>query len=140
MKTYDIYYGYDDRQSEALAKMIGQTITRIEGGEKGEDEILFHLESGEKVYLFHAQNCCEHVAISDREGDLQDLIGSPLTLAEVVTRSEEEDDPYGGSITWTFYKFATVKGYVDFTWRGESNGYYSEAVDMKYIYVEEVAE
>ena len=51
-------------------------------------------------------------------------------MAEEVTH-ESTNTEYGDSQTYTFYKFATVKGYVTVRWYGTSNGYYSESVDFR---------
>ncbi len=78
--------------------------------------------------FYHEQDCCESVYVQDVTGDLQDLIGSPITLAaESVSELQSSDAHIIG--TATFYKFATLKGYVDIRWLGESNGYYSESVE-----------
>jgi hypothetical protein len=78
----------------------------------------------------HQQDCCETVRINDIVGDLQDLVGEPLLVAEEVKGATEPDEEHYESYTYTFYKFATRKGYVDVRWLGESNGYYSEGVDL----------
>ena len=98
---------------------------------KDNRELVFTLDTGEKYRLFHVQDCCEDVFIEDIVGDLVDLIDSPVLMAEEVSNHEYEDVDTSG--TWTFYKLATVRGYVTVRWYGESNGYYSESVDWERV-------
>ena len=72
-----------------------------------------------------------YIYIEDICGDINNLIGSKIIMAEeVINRDLSPLNKYDESYTWTFYKFATVKGYVTIRWYGESNGYYSERVDF----------
>ena len=115
---------------EGLARMVGKTFTRVEGS-AGDGEMRFVTADGETFLFSHYQDCCESVRIEDVCGDIQDLVGEPILMAEEVSgEAPASDEDHWGSQTWTFYKFATRKGYVDVRWLGESNGYYSESVDM----------
>jgi len=74
----------------------------------------------------------------DINGDLEDLIGSEILLAEEVTNENENPEgvevpKYQESFTWTFYKLSTIKGSVTIRWYGESNGYYSESVTFESV-------
>ena len=113
-----------------LKDLIGKVLKSVTASE---DELIFTLEDGKQYWLYHSQDCCESVTIESIVGDLTDLIGEPILVAEKVNgetpagyKFEYEPESY----TWTFYKFATRKGYVDVRWFGESNGYYSESVDF----------
>lgn len=106
--------------------MIGQVIERYELVDHDQELILY---TKDKSFQFlHHQDCCESVSIESIVGELDDLVGVPLTMAEVVSHSGDNGEYDGQETQWTFYKFATVKGYVDVRWFGSSNGYYSTGV------------
>lgn len=110
-----------------VEELTGKTFKSvIQTTHDSSDAIVF--EGDDVMYmLHHRQECCESVMLEEVVGELSDLEGSPITMAELVTDEGEEDDDY---FTWSFYKFATVKGYVTLRWYGTSNGYYSESVDF----------
>ena len=116
---------------EDIGVLVGKTLDSVEVND-AKDEITFVTTDGETYQMYHDQDCCESVYIEDIVGDMQDLVGSPILLAESSSNSEDppatEYEP--DSYTWTYYKFATIKGYVDIRWYGSSNGYYSESVDF----------
>lgn len=122
---------------ERLAKitdLIGKTFTSV----KCVDNELIFSNAYESYEFYHDQDCCEDVHIESIVGDLNDLVDNPILKAEESTSHENPVDfevpqKWGqDSFTWTFYKFATIKGYVDVRWYGESNGYYSEKVSINY--------
>ena len=110
----------------------GKTLSSVNGG-VGYGEIVFVTSEGETYRMYHDQDCCESVSVEDIVGDLQDLVGSEILVAEEVEGESpaDFDEKYYDSYTWTFYKFATRKGYVDIRWLGSSNGYYSEGVSFR---------
>ncbi len=96
------------------------------------DMIKFHTLSGKCFEMHHTQDCCESVILEDVCGDIQNLVGVPILRADEKTSNEPkgDEDYEPESCTYTFYTFATKKGYVDIRWFGSSNGYYSEGVDI----------
>jgi len=112
--------------------LAGKTLAKVY--QVGDEKIVFVTSEGDTFEMYHYQDCCEYVYIESVEGDLQSLVGNPLLVAEEVsgeTRGPQND--YDESYTWTFYKFATIRGHVDIRWYGSSNGYYSEAVSFEQV-------
>src|SRR5690625_1026902 len=118
---------------ENVNVLLGKTIEIIRNNDN--EELIFDTTSGESYKMYHEQDCCESVYIEEIIGNLDDLLGSPITMAEEVVQDGEGSD--WGTSTWTFYKFATNKGYVTIRWLGESNGYYSESVSFRKIEYQE---
>ena len=115
--------------------LLEKTITDLVGAEVGKEQIIFSCSDGTKYKMFHRQGCYENVYIEDIIGDVNTLIGSPILMAEDVSNECDKEalDEFTNSYTWTWYKLATIKGYVIIRWYGESNGHYSESVDFEEI-------
>ena len=115
---------------KSFDELVGRTLYKVEASD---ESMTLYLSETNYVRFFHYQDCCESVYIEDIVGDLNDLVGSPLLVAEEVSNYDAEPKYEGESYTWTFYKFATRKGYVDVRWYGSSNGYYSESVSVEVV-------
>ena len=121
--------GYKDRCK--FSELQGKTLTNIKIKIEDEDTIIFECLTGEKFILLHNRDCCEKVTIKDIVGDTNNLLNTPILLAEEIIGKNTRNDY--GSQTYSFYKLRTNKGSIDITWFGESNGYYSETVDFERI-------
>ena len=133
MKLVDVNrtaFGYPYRANNMCG--IDDLVGKVIKGLAYSDEY-FQILTDDCVYAFyHQQSCCESVWLTQVDGISDKIIGSRIIIAEVVT---DEKSVAGGSITWSFYKIGTNKGMIDFRWQGESNGYYSESVDLVKIEV-----
>jgi hypothetical protein len=135
-----------------VSELVGQTLKEVRQNRVNE-KIYFRTTDGVGYVMLHNQDCCESVGIESIVGDLKDLIGTPILVAEERTSSQRDGEKRGtvpdfiyieawrakyqdyqnDSETWTFYTFRTIKGSVDIRWYGSSNGYYSESVDFERI-------
>lgn len=98
----------------------------------GDVSIGIELENGQKYSLYHEQDCCEYVRLIKSEGNIENIIGSEVTLAE--EDSSEPDgynEKYDDSHTWSKFTLKTVKGQFTAWFLGESNGYYNESMTFK---------
>ena len=123
---------YWDKHVE-FETLKGKVVTKVT---QTDDTISFETQDGSSYLMYHSQDCCENVYVESIVGDLDDLLDSEVLLSEEVVGENPEgwtEDKYSESYTWTFYKLATRKGYVDIRWLGESNGYYSESVNFAKI-------
>ncbi len=120
-----------------ISVLKGLTITGIRGMKSDQDEIYFVTECGRSFRMLHHQDCCERVYLEDVVGDVNDLIGSPVLVAEEssseIPPDEDNREYFQDLQRWTYYKLATIKGYVDLRWYGSSNGYYSVGVSFEEV-------
>ena len=110
--------------------LLGFTLSAVEHNDDDE-AITFTRTDGVQVKMYHEQECCEHVWVEEIHGDLQALVGYPLTTAEVYTRdgglSEDGDDRM-----FTFYRIGNERHLATIRWCGESH-YYSIGVTVEAV-------
>jgi hypothetical protein len=121
--------GYSDRIE--VSSLVGEVLTYIDTDEKN-DEIMLTTASGRKIRIYHSQDCCESVRIEDTQGNWHDLVGKVIVEAsEDVQPSGDPPPEYPDSWTRTALTFRVDGATVISRWIGESNGYYSESVDIE---------
>lgn len=113
-----------------IEELLGKIIVSIDRAE--DDRYLgFNCSDGYSYVMYSEEWGYDNdmdLYLEDVCGNLEDLLKYPITMAEEINNEEGYQDGY--HCTWTFYKLATIKGYVTLRWCGFSNGYYSEAVDI----------
>jgi len=126
---------YGRARKAVVSDLLGQTLAGVES--IFDAMLILETTTGRAYKLWHAQDYEEMVTIESIVGDLDDLVGAPLLLANESSNStgglQDLQTPRSNLRTWTFYLFATIKGSVDIRWFGESNGYYSTSVDFAEI-------
>ena len=108
----------------------GKTIVEVVGLKKQEESVVLKLDYNSELEFYHEYSCCEDFWLEDFEFSGKSIIGAKIL--DVILVSENQDVTEWGTMTWTFYKVQTDKGELFMRWCGESNGYYSEDVDIKY--------
>lgn len=115
---------------DLTSKVKGKKIYCIDR-DPDNDLLVIEFTDSSELHFYHEQDCCEAVWLEQINDDLDAFDYA------VVTSFEEKEIECGGddygTYTATFYTMKTSAGYLDFNFRGESNGYYSEGIDIKFI-------
>ncbi len=115
------------RKHVEFSVLVGEVLDAVDI-DKRKDQILLTTRSGRQFLVYHEQDCCESVRIVGQDGNFEKLIGKPIVEARdnAVDTSEEAAD----SQTTTTLIFRVDGETVISRWVGDSNGYYSESVDI----------
>jgi hypothetical protein len=103
--------------------------------DNGAEGLLLHLKKDGvefNVWLEPYGDCCSHSYI-ESINDIDDLKDCVIfDYYEESNDKEDDEDEYGNTVRYHFYKFKTSNGYVDVEMRNESNGYYDGNLEAKY--------
>jgi len=76
--------------NSVLKMLVGEKIVAVTG-QVQDSEFKIETEDGLLFTFYHEQDCCESVYLEDVIGDVDDLIGGYVLLAE---ESSNDDDRY----------------------------------------------
>lgn len=110
----------------SISNLVGSTIQSVTGLEKDSERLIIVTDRG-TLSLLHRSLCCEEVSIVDFNGDVSDLIGGYVSVADKRTNMKDTPESYFRT-QYTFYTIRTSKGDMDIRWLGRDNGYYSVSV------------
>ena len=118
-------------RNECDTKSLAGEVLKYIDIDPEKDEILLTTESGRQILIHHVQDCYESVAIEGTDGEWRELVGKPLVeVTQEETEGGEPPSEYSESWTRTTLMFKVNDATVISRWIGESNGYYSESVDI----------
>jgi len=127
-----------------LTEIIGKKILGVQG-EKGDEELFIYFldtesrtlridvyeEYEEYIRVYHQQDCCDTVEITQIDGQLTP--GSEIKDAYVVSSEINIPDQYSEGM-WTFLHIRTDKDDFCVRFTGD-NGYYSDGITIDYCKV-----
>jgi hypothetical protein len=111
-----------------IKDLIGKTLVKIVG-EKNCTTIELLCDNGERYVLYHDWGYCEceGVIVEDIYGDIDNLKGSPILIAEQSTIKNNPlavkfETKHPHTSIDTFHRIATINGEVVIRWYGPLNG------------------
>lgn len=117
--------------AECAAAAVGARLLEV-SGRQGDEEITLITDVG-ALRFFHTQDCCESFRLADIAGDLASCVGRTIVSIEESTNEDDRPSESYESFTWTFYLITFDNAErVTLRFLGESNGYYSERVDLSW--------
>ena len=117
------------RRHVEFSDLVGEVLDAVDI-DKEENQILLTTRSGRKFLIYHEQDCCETVAMHWQDGSFDKLIGKPIVEARDFAVDTGESEIDYDSQTTTTLVFRVDDQTVISRWIGDSNGYYSESVDI----------
>ena len=96
------------------------------------ESIVYETVEGDIYIMCHLQDCCEDVWIEsiNYSSGVNSLINRDIFKADENIIEYPGEGGGDESSTITFYLLATIDGFMEIRWCGESHGYYSEKVDL----------